>query len=85
MLSINGPPKDQQGSRGQFGARTSPMDLAANTVSKVHHKAGIAQLGERQTEARLRFSLSEGRRFDPDSPHSFFGHQKDGTVMPCSI
>jgi hypothetical protein len=34
--------------------------------------AGLAQLGERQTEVKLRESLSEGHVFDPHKPHSFF-------------
>ena len=34
------------------------------------HQAGLAQLGERQTEVNFT-SPSEGRVFDPHKPHSF--------------
>ncbi len=35
---------------------------------EMHRKAGIAQLGERQTEEFTSVSLSEGPRFNPESP-----------------
>ena len=44
---------------------------SSSSDSRQTSKAGLAQLGERQTEVHFTH-ISEGRVFDPHKPHSFF-------------